>query len=66
VTNGRTRFTTDCVLSQNPPESVLIHDGDRPFIAREVIGAVLAGVGAGGAIAAVPARDKLKWVDRED
>jgi len=66
VTNGRTRFTTDCVLSQNPPESVLIHDGDRPFIAREVIGAVLAGVGAGGAIAAVPARDTLKWVDREE
>lgn len=48
------------------PELVLIHDGDRPFIDREVITAVLAGSGKGGAIAAVPARDTLKWVDREE
>jgi len=49
-----------------PPDLVLIHDGDRPFIAPAVITAVLAGAGEGGAIAAVPARDTLKWVDREE
>ncbi len=50
----------------DPPGVVLIHDGDRPFIEQEVISAVLTGAGEGGAIAAVPARDTLKWVDREE
>ena len=49
-----------------PPDLVLIHDGDRPFIEQTVISAVLTGAGEGGAIAAVPARDTLKWVDREE
>jgi 2-C-methyl-D-erythritol 4-phosphate cytidylyltransferase len=48
------------------PDLVLIHDGDRPFIDQAVIAAVLTGAGEGGAIAAVPARDTLKWVDREE
>lgn len=49
-----------------PPELVLIHDGDRPFIDQAVISAVLTGAGEGGAIAAVQARDTLKLVDREE
>lgn len=48
------------------PDLVLIHDGDRPFIDPAVIAAVLTGAGEGGAIAAVPVRDTLKWVDREE
>ena len=59
VYNGLRAFT-------EPPDLVLIHDGDRPFIEQTVITAVIAGAGKGGAIAAVPARDTLKWVDREE
>jgi 2-C-methyl-D-erythritol 4-phosphate cytidylyltransferase len=49
-----------------PPDLVLIHDGGRPFVGQTIITAVIAGAGEGGAIAAVPARDTLKWVDREE
>lgn len=48
------------------PDLVLIHDGDRPFVRQSLITAVLAGAKAGGAIAAVPARDTLKWVEKEE
>ncbi|MFH1037589.1 MAG: 2-C-methyl-D-erythritol 4-phosphate cytidylyltransferase [PVC group bacterium] len=46
-----------------PPRVVLIHDGDRPFIGRKIITAVLEGAAAGGAIAAVPVKDTVKRVD---
>ncbi|MEA1929066.1 MAG: 2-C-methyl-D-erythritol 4-phosphate cytidylyltransferase [Candidatus Auribacterota bacterium] len=45
------------------PGIVLIHDGDRPFVDREIISAVLEGAGKGGAIAAVPVKDTVKKVD---
>lgn len=47
------------------PELVLIHDGDRPFVSREVISAVLAAASGGGAIAAVAVKDTVKRVDGE-
>ena len=48
------------------PEMVLIHDGDRPFVTGEIISAVLDGARTGGAIAAVRAKDTLKWVNRKE
>lgn len=42
---------------------VLVHDGARPFVTREVIDRVLARAQEGGAVAAVPATDTLKEVD---
>ena len=47
------------------PELVLIHDGDRPFVSRAVISAVLAAASGGGAIAAVAVKDTVKRVDGE-
>jgi 2-C-methyl-D-erythritol 4-phosphate cytidylyltransferase len=44
---------------------VLVHDGARPFVTREVIDRVLARAPGGGAVAAVPAIDTLKEVDGE-
>ncbi len=49
----------------SPPELVLIHDGDRPFISGAVISAVLAAAPGGGAIAAVAVKDTVKMVDGE-
>ena len=42
---------------------VLIHDGVRPFVTREVIGRVLDACADGGAIAAVPVTDTIQQVD---
>jgi len=46
-------------------DTVLVHDGARPFVTREVIDRVLARAPEGGAVAAVPAIDTLKEVDGE-
>ncbi len=46
---------------------VLVHDGVRPFVARELITACIAGAAeAGACIPAVPASDTLKQVDGRD
>ena len=42
---------------------VLIHDGARPFVTREIVDRVLARAGEGGAVAAVRATDTVKEVD---
>lgn len=48
-------------LAAEAPETVLIHDAVRPFIADEVIDRVIAALGAApGAIAALPVVDTLK------
>jgi 2-C-methyl-D-erythritol 4-phosphate cytidylyltransferase/2-C-methyl-D-erythritol 2,4-cyclodiphosphate synthase len=48
-------------LEQAAPDSVLIHDGARPFIAAETISAVIGALDTSpGAIAAVPLVDTLK------
>jgi len=41
-------------------ETVLIHDGDRPFVTERLIRAVLAAAASGGALAAVRAKDTVK------
>jgi 2-C-methyl-D-erythritol 4-phosphate cytidylyltransferase len=46
-------------------DTVLVHDGARPFVTPEVIDRVLARAPEGGAVAAVPATDTLKEVDRD-
>jgi 2-C-methyl-D-erythritol 4-phosphate cytidylyltransferase len=48
-----------------PPdvETVLIHDGARPFVSRAVIDRVLGAAAHGPAIAAIPAADTIKEVD---
>lgn len=46
---------------------VLVHDGARPFVERDVIDAVIRGARAGeGAVAAVPLSDTLKEADPAD
>ena len=48
-------------LSEIAPDSVLIHDGARPFVSAAVIDRVLAALSEGpGAIAALPVTDTLK------
>lgn len=43
------------------PEFVLVHDGARPFLSREVLERVIAGARrAGAALAAVPVKDTIK------
>ena len=55
VYRGLTAFSS-------PPEIVLIHDGDRPFISPDLIGEVIKQISPrGGAMAAVPAKDTVKW-----
>jgi 2-C-methyl-D-erythritol 4-phosphate cytidylyltransferase len=44
-------------------DPVLIHDGARPFITRELIDRVLASAREGGAVAAIPVADTIKEVD---
>ncbi len=52
---------------RRPPERVLIHDGDRPFVTPEMIENVLSAVGgADGAIVAVSARDTVKICENGD
>lgn len=46
-------------------ETVLVHDGARPFVGAEVIDRVLEGARAGAVLAALPVTDTLKEV-RED
>ena len=46
-------------------ELVLIHDGARPLVSREVIDRVLRGARRGGAVPAVPATDTLKESDAD-
>lgn len=45
--------------------SVLIHDGARPFVTREIIDRVLDACAEGGAIAAVPVTDTIQRVDAQ-
>ncbi len=45
---------------------VLVHDAARPFVAREVIDAVIAGARSGaGAVAAIPVSDTLKETEAD-
>ena len=45
---------------------VLIHDGARPFVTEEIIGAALEGAKKNGAaVAAVPVRDTIKFADND-
>jgi 2-C-methyl-D-erythritol 4-phosphate cytidylyltransferase len=44
-------------------DPILIHDGARPLVSREIVDRVLAAAPAGGAIAAVPLSDTVKMVD---
>lgn len=46
-------------------DRVLIHDGARPFVSRDMIDRVLEACRDGGAIAAVPVTDTIKEVDAE-
>jgi 2-C-methyl-D-erythritol 4-phosphate cytidylyltransferase len=46
-------------------DPVLIHDGARPFVSREIIDRVLAATRTGPAIAAIPVSDTIKEVDAE-
>lgn len=46
-------------------EVVLVHDGARPFVTREIIDGVLAESRTGGAVAAVRAVDTLKEADED-
>lgn len=56
VYNGLLKLPSDC-------EWVIVHDGVRPFLSRELIAAVWDGAQASGAaIAAVPATDTVKRV----
>ncbi len=60
--------TRDCsvrlgleALAADPPDLVLIHDGVRPFVTAETIGAVVAALGEGpAAIAGMPVFDTIK------
>ena len=54
-------------LGELPRETdiVLVHDGARPFVTREIIDRVLEGAPGGGAVAAVPATDTIKQVAPE-
>lgn len=45
------------------PETVLIHDGDRPLVDPGTIDRVIDGARAGGAVAAIRPRDTVKVVD---
>jgi 2-C-methyl-D-erythritol 4-phosphate cytidylyltransferase len=52
-------------LSAGPDDLVLVHDGVRPFVDQETIANVIeAAAKHGAAIAAVPAIDTIKQVDR--
>lgn len=44
---------------------VLVHDGARPFVTREVIDRVIQGAGSGGAIPGLRSTDTLKQVDAQ-
>ena len=48
-------------LAENPPETVLIHDAARPFVARRHVEALLRALkSADGAVPALPVSDTLK------
>ena len=67
VPGGETRqASVRCGLKALPgdAEIVLIHDGARPFVRREIIDRVLKSAREGGSgVAAVPARDTIKRSD---
>lgn len=44
-------------------EIVLVHDGARPFVTRDIIDRVIAAAAAGGAVAAVRVTDTIKEAD---
>ncbi|MEL6688388.1 MAG: 2-C-methyl-D-erythritol 4-phosphate cytidylyltransferase, partial [Pseudomonadota bacterium] len=51
-------------LADNPPEIVMIHDGARPFLDRELVQPLLAALGTyDGAVPALPVADALKHDD---
>ena len=59
VYNGLQKIGCDC-------EIVLIHDGARPFVTRNIVNRTIECAKAGGACAAgVPAKDTIKIVDSE-
>ncbi len=52
-------------LESNPPDFVLIHDGARPWITKDIIQRVMEGtVKHGGCIPVIPTADTLKEVDK--
>ena len=68
VTGGATRTASVKAglkaLSGNPPDLVLIHDGARPFITRDVISGVIDALDdAPAAVPALPIPDALKSLD---
>jgi len=68
VSGGKTRcdsvFAGLQVLSSDPPDLVVIHDGARPFVSPEVIFRTIAAAEqTGAALAARPVTDTLKQVD---
>src|SRR5690606_12241092 len=46
-------------------ETVLIHDGARPLVSRQLIDRVLGAGGEGGVVPALPVPDTLKEVDAD-
>lgn len=52
------------VAKGKPPDVILIHDGARPFVSKEVICACIeAALGRGAACVGVPLKDTIKRVD---
>ena len=52
-------------LESDPPDFVLIHDGARPWVTKDIIQRVMEGtVKYGGCIPVVPIADTLKEVDK--
>ena len=67
VTGGKTRFeSVHAALQEVKSEIVLIHDGARPFITREVIEGCIASVKThGSGVCAIPCTDTMAWVSDE-
>ncbi|PID39177.1 MAG: 2-C-methyl-D-erythritol 4-phosphate cytidylyltransferase [Proteobacteria bacterium] len=70
VAGGQRRQDSVCnglTFLGNEAETVLIHDGVRPFVRQSLIRSCLQGVAATGAcIPAIPATDTLKRVDEDN
>ena len=67
VLGGETRFdSVHAALQEVKSEIVLIHDGARPFITREVIEGCIASVKThGSGVCAIPCTDTMAWVSDE-
>ncbi|MCH5155746.1 MAG: 2-C-methyl-D-erythritol 2,4-cyclodiphosphate synthase [Clostridiales bacterium] len=65
VTGGDTRFKSVLAgLKAYPCDIVLIHDGARPYVSKEVIERTIdSAVNTGSGIAAVPSVDTVKYVE---